>query len=439
VVIHVLPVVAIVGRPNVGKSTLFNRIVGERKSITDDQPGITRDRIYAQASWLNRNFTVIDTGGIEINDAPFLTEIKAQAEIAINEADVIVFVVDGKTSLVPSDKDVMKILYQSNKPVIVAVNKVDTQKYADNLYDFYELGVNKIMNISSIHGIGIGDLLDEIISHLPEKSADDYDEETIRISVIGRPNVGKSSLTNTLLGYERVIVSDIEGTTTDSIDTPFTIDGEKYVVIDTAGMRKRGKIYENIDKYANLRAMQAIDRSDICLMMLDATTGIVATDKNIAGYALDMKKSIIIVVNKWDAIEKTDKTMHEWEEKIRNEFRFLSYIPIVFLSAKTKSRIHTLFPLLKTCYENYSRRVNTSLLNEVISEAMIVTPPKEHNQKRLKVFYATQVKIKCPTFVLFVNDTNAMHFSYERFLENRLRENFNLFGTPISIILRNRE
>ncbi len=434
-----LPVVAIVGRPNVGKSTLFNRIVGERKSITDDQPGITRDRIYAQSSWLNKKFTVIDTGGIEINDAPFLTEIKAQAEIAITEADVIIFAVDGKSGLVPSDRDVMEILYQSNKPIIIAVNKVDTQKYADSIYDFYELGATKIMNISSIHGIGIGDLLDEVISHFPEKTSDDYDEDTIKISIIGRPNVGKSSLTNTLLGYERVIVSEIEGTTTDSVDTPFTIDNEKYVVIDTAGMKKRGKIYENVDKYANLRAMQAIDRSDICLMMLDATTGIVATDKNIAGYAIENKKALIIVVNKWDAIEKTDKTMNEWEDKIRDEFRFLSYIPIVFLSAKTKSRIHTLFPLLKTCYENYSRRVSTSLLNEVISEAMMVTPPKEHNHMRLKVYYSTQVKAKCPTFVLFVNDTNALHFSYQRFLENRLRENFELFGTPISIILRNRE
>ncbi|MDY0317005.1 MAG: ribosome biogenesis GTPase Der [Candidatus Izemoplasmatales bacterium] len=434
-----LPVVAIVGRPNVGKSTLFNRIVGERKSITDDAPGITRDRIYAQGSWLNKKFTVIDTGGIEINDAPFLTEIKAQAEIAIMEADVIIFAVDGKSGLLPSDRDVMNILYQSDKPVIVAVNKVDTQKYQDSIYEFYELGATKVMNISSIHGIGIGDLLDEVISHFPEKETIDYTDDTVKLSIIGRPNVGKSSLTNTLLGYERVIVSDIEGTTTDSIDTPFTIDGEKYVVIDTAGMRKRGKIYENIDKYANLRAMQAIDRSDICLLVLDASTGIVATDKNIAGYAIENKKAVIIVVNKWDAIEKNDKTMHEWEEKIRNEFKFLSYIPIVFLSAKTKSRIHTLFPIIKTVFENYSRRVSTSILNEVISEAMIVTPPKEHNQKIIKVYYATQVKVKCPTFVLFVNDTNALHFSYYRFLENRIRENFDFFGTPISIILRNRD
>jgi GTP-binding protein len=434
-----LPVVAIVGRPNVGKSTLFNRIVGERKSITDDQPGITRDRIYAKASWLNQKFRVIDTGGIELNDALFLTQIKMQAEIAINEADVIIFAVDGKSGLLPSDKDVMEILYQSNKPIIVAVNKVDTTKYADSIYEFYELGATKVMNISSIHGIGIGDLLDEVISHFPKREAVDYPDDTIKLSIIGRPNVGKSSLTNALLGYERVIVSNIEGTTTDSIDTEFTMDGDQYVVIDTAGMRKRGKIYESVDKYANLRAMQAIDRSDICLMILDATTGIIALDKNIAGYAIENKKALIIIVNKWDAIEKTDKTMHEWENKIREEFRFLSYIPIVFLSALTKSRIHTLIPIIKKTYENYSRRVSTSLLNEVISESMLATPPKAHNQKIIKVYYATQVKEKCPTFVLFVNDTEAMHFSYYRFLENRLRENFDFFGTPISIILRNRE
>jgi GTP-binding protein len=295
------------------------------------------------------------------------------------------------------------------------------------------------MNISSIHGIGIGDLLDEVISHFPKREAVDYPDDTIKLSIIGRPNVGKSSLTNALLGYERVIVSNIEGTTTDSIDTEFTMDGDQYVVIDTAGMRKRGKIYESVDKYANLRAMQAIDRSDICLMILDATTGIIALDKNIAGYAIENKKALIIIVNKWDAIEKTDKTMHEWENKIREEFRFLSYIPIVFLSALTKSRIHTLIPIIKKTYENYSRRVSTSLLNEVISESMLATPPKAHNQKIIKVYYATQVKEKCPTFVLFVNDTEAMHFSYYRFLENRLRENFDFFGTPISIILRNRE
>jgi GTP-binding protein len=434
-----VPVVAIVGRPNVGKSTLFNRLVGERKSITDDQPGVTRDRIYGNASWLNKKFKVIDTGGIEINDAPFLTEIKAQAEIAIEEANVIIFICDGQSGLLPSDRDVMEILYQSKKPIIVAVNKVDNQKYTENIYDFYELGATKVMNISSTHGMGVGDLLDEVISHFPTYSESDYDDDTIKLSIIGRPNVGKSSLTNTLLGYERVIVSSIEGTTTDSIDTEFIMDGSNYVVIDTAGMRKRGKIYENVDRYANLRAMQAIDRSDVCLMIIDALTGILALDKNIAGYAIENKKALVIVVNKWDAIEKNDFTMKEWEKNIRNEFRFLSYIPIVYLSAKTKARIHTLFPIIKQAYENYNRRVSTSLLNEVIQEAMIINPPKEHNQKIIKVYYATQVKTKCPTFVLFVNDTNSLHFSYYRYLENRLRESFDLFGTPISIILRNRE
>ncbi len=333
----------------------------------------------------------------------------------------------------------MQILYQSSKPIIVAVNKVDNQKYADNIFDFYELGATQVMNISSTHGIGVGDLLDEVVRHFPEKTQDEYDEDVIRISIIGRANVGKSSLTNAILGYERVIVSDIEGTTTDSIDTEFVLDEQKYAVIDTAGMKKRGKIYESVDRYANLRAMQAIDRSDVCLMILDAEAGIRALDKNIAGYALDNKKALVLVVNKWDLLVKDDHTMSEWEKTIRNEFRFLSYIPIVYLSAKTKARIQTLFPIIKNVYENYDRRISTSLLNEVIQEAMIINPPKDHNQKRIKVFYATQVKTKAPTFVLFVNDTEALHFSYYRYLENRLRENFDFFGTPISLILRNRE
>lgn len=434
-----LPIVAIVGRPNVGKSTLFNRIVEKRVSITDDLPGVTRDRIYSKATWLNQEFRLIDTGGIELSDAPFLTEIKAQAEIAIEEADVIVFVVDGKDGLLPGDRDVMEILYGSNKPIVIAVNKVDNQKYQDAIFDFYEFGATHVVNVSGIHGVGIGDLLDEIVKHFPEKTDDDYQEEDILLSIIGRPNVGKSSLTNAILGYERVIVSDIEGTTTDSIDTEFYLEDQKYVVIDTAGMKKRGKIYENLDKYANLRAMQAIDRSDVSLLVLDAKSGIIQLDKNIAGYAIENNKAMIVVVNKWDAIEKDQYTMNEWEDKIRQGFKFLKYIPIVFLSALTKARIKTLFPIISQVFENYSRRVSTSLLNETIQEAMILNPPKMHKQKLLKVFYATQVKAKCPTFVLFVNDTQIMHFSYQRYLENKLREKFDFFGTPISIILRNRD
>lgn len=434
-----LPAVAIVGRPNVGKSTLFNRILGERKSITDDLSGITRDRIYGKASWLDRQFRLIDTGGIEISDAPFLTEIKAQAEIAIEESDVIILAVDGRSGLLPSDKDVMNILYQSSKPIIVAVNKLESEKHRENLYDFYELGATSVVMISSAHGLGIGNLLDEVIAYLPAETQDIYSEDVRRISIIGRPNVGKSSLTNAILGNERVIVSNQSGTTTDSIDTEFTRDGLDYVVIDTAGMKKRGKIYENVDRYANLRAMQAIERSDVCLVMIDAETGIQAQDKHIAGYALDHHKALILVVNKWDLIEKDDHTMNEWTKTIRTEFRFLKYIPIIFVSAKTKARMKTLFPMIEAVYENYTRRVSTSTLNEVIQEAMILNPPKLHKQKIVRVYYATQVKVKCPTFVLFVNDTNCMHFSYYRYLENRLRERFDFLGTPLNLVLRNRE
>jgi len=434
-----LPVVAIVGRPNVGKSTLFNRIIGERKSITDDQSGITRDRIYAKGSWLGRQFRLIDTGGIEITDAPFLTEIKAQAEIAIDEADVIIFAVDGKEGLLPMDRDVMNMLYQSNKPVIVAANKLESEKHRANLYDFYELGATAVVLTSSAHGIGVGNLLDEVLAHLPAETEDDYLENYRKICVIGRPNVGKSSLINAILGNDRVIVSDISGTTTDSIDTEFTKDDEHYVLIDTAGMKKRGKIYENIDKYANLRAFSAIERSDICLIVIDAETGIQAQDKHIAGFAKENKKALILVVNKWDTIEKDQYTMHEWEKKMRQEFQFLTYIPVVFVSAKTKARVKTLFPEINKVYENYNRRVNTSVLNEVISDAIMLNPPKAHRQRIVKVYYVTQVKTKCPTFVLFVNDTDCMHFSYYRYLENRLRERFDFVGTPLNLVLRNRE
>ena len=434
-----VPVVAIVGRPNVGKSTIFNRIVGERKAITDDRPGATRDRIYGKAMWLNHAFNVIDTGGIELSDAPFLSQIKAQAEIAIQESDVIVFVVDGKTGLLPDDRMVMQMLFQAKKPVIVAVNKTDNYSAREQYYDFYELGASVVLPISGAHGLGIGDLLDKIIEVLPVKALEEYSEEVLRFSIIGRPNVGKSQLTNAILGYERVIVSDTLGTTTDSIDTVFEKDGQKFVVIDTAGLRKRGKIFESVEKYSALRAMQAIERSDVCLIVIDADTGIQEQDKHIAGYAIDNGKAMILVVNKYDLVVKDDSTMSEWIKKIRQEFQFLTYIPVVFLSAKTKSRLNTLFPELEKVFGNYQRRVPTSTLNEVISEAMLLNPPKEHNHKVLKVDYATQVKTKCPTFVLFVNQTDAIHFSYYRYLENRLRERFDFEGTPIKMIMRNRE
>lgn len=434
-----LPTVAIVGRPNVGKSTIFNRLVGERKAITDDQPGVTRDRIYAKTQWQSRPFSLIDTGGIELSDAPFLTEIRAQVEIAVEEADVVVFVVDAKAGLVPDDFEVMKLLYSCGKPVIVAANKADNSASLDNIYDFYQLGVTDVVPVSGAHGIGIGDLLDQIVQFLPEVEEEPYGEDDIRIAIIGRPNVGKSSLMNAVLGYERVIVSDISGTTTDAIDSTFEREGQKFVLIDTAGLKKRGKIFESVDKYSALRSMQAIERSDVCLLVIDAVSGILEQDKHVAGYALDAGKAMIIVVNKWDGIVKDDKTMNDWVDLLREQFQFLTYIPIVFLSALTKARVKTLFPAIQSAYENYTRRVSTSVLNEVISDAMEWNPPKEHNQNKIKVYYATQVAVKCPTFVLFVNDEKAMHFSYQRYLENRLRERFEFTGTPIHLILRKRD
>ncbi len=435
-----LPVVAVVGRPNVGKSTIFNRILGEKLSIVDDVSGVTRDRIYAKATWLGKTFNIIDTGGIQLGgDAPFLSLIKAQAEIAIEEADVIVFVVDVRSQILDDDFQVAKMLFKSKKRVILAVNKVDDSKYKDNIYDFYNLGIEDVIHVSGIHGIGIGDLLDKVIEYLPEKNDQEYDENAIKMCLIGRPNVGKSSLANALIGENRLIVSDISGTTTDSIDTRFIKNDQEYVVIDTAGMKKRGKIYENIDKYAYLRAMKAIERADVCLCLIDAIEGINEQDKHVAGYAIENKKALIIVVNKWDAIEKDDLTMNKFSENIRTEFKFLSYVPIVYLSALTKKRVNTLFPVVNSVFENYSRRVQTSVLNDIILDALLINPPKIINGKKLKVYYATQVSNKCPTFVLFVNDINCLHFSYERYLENRIRDAFELTGTPINIVLRKRD
>jgi GTP-binding protein len=434
-----MPKVAIVGRPNVGKSTIFNRIIGDRIAITDDQPGATRDRIYGHATWLSHTFSLIDTGGIELSDAPFLSQIKAQAELAISESDLVLFVCDVQGGIHPDDQLVMKLLFAAEKPVIVVVNKADNETLQSRFYEFYELGAEHVIAVSASHGIGFGDLLDRIVDLLPEKTEEPYAEDTIRIAIIGRPNVGKSTLTNAILGFERVITSAESGTTTDSIDTLFQRDGKEYVVIDTAGIRKRGKVFEGIEKYSVLRAMQAIERSDVCLLVLDASTGIQEQDKHIAGYALENDKALILVFNKYDQIPKTNETMSEWTRKIRQEFPFLSYVPIAFISALTASRIPTLFPLIDKVYENYSRRVQTAALNEVITEAMLLNPPKMHNQHLLKVYYTTQVTSKCPTFILFVNYAKSIHFSYQRYLENRLRERFDFEGTPIKLILRNRE
>lgn len=434
-----LPTVAIVGRPNVGKSTLFNRIIGERLSITDDQPGITRDRIYAKTEWLTREFNIIDTGGIDFNDAPFINEIKSQTEIAIEEADLIVLLCDIRSGITDDDVYIARMLYKSKKPVVVALNKADDINLTDTRYEFYTLGLGDPIPVSSQHGVGIGDLLDAIIHNMPQVKDIEYEEDRIKLCLIGRPNVGKSSLTNAILGQNRVIVSEIEGTTRDSIDSLFTYKDQDYVVIDTAGMRKKGKVYENAEKYSVLRALSAIDRSDICLILIDAETGIREQDKKIAGYAIDAGKSIMIVVNKWDTVVKDTSTMIRWEKEIRSHFQFITYAPIIFLSATTKQRVKTLFPAIERIYGNFSRRVQTSVLNDVILDAFYVSPPKIHNGGKAKVFYATQVNTKPPAFVLFVNDENILHFSYVRYLKNRLRESFDFEGTPIKIILRKRD
>ena len=430
--------VAIVGRPNVGKSSIFNRLAGEKLAITDDASGITRDRLYSNCEWLDQEFSLIDTGGIELKNVPFMEEIKAQAQLAIDEADVIVLVTDGRVGVTNGDQDVINILHRSKKPVIVAANKIDDVKFMDNIYEFYNLGVEDVFPVSALHGVGIGDLLDKIIELLPEKKIKHYDD-TIEFSIIGQPNVGKSSLTNAILGTERVIVSDIAGTTRDAIDSKFTRDGKDYVVIDTAGIRKQGKIYENAEKYSVLRAIKAVERSNIVLVVLDGTKDIEEQDKRIAGYAAEYNKAVIIVVNKWDAVEKDEKSMKEYTEKIRSHFVFLSYAPIVFVSALKNQRIHTLFEQINIVYENYTRRVSTSVLNDILLDASIMNQAPIFNGDRLKLYYGSQVEVSPPTFVIFVNDPSHMHFSYQRYLENRLREAFELSGTPLKLILRKKD
>jgi GTPase len=432
------PTVAIVGRPNVGKSTIFNRIVGERISIVEDIPGVTRDRIYSSAEWLNQEFSLIDTGGIDLGDEPFLEQIRQQAEIAIDEADVIIFITNGREGVTSADEEVAKILYKTKKPVVLAVNKVDNPEMRADIYDFYALGFGEVYPISGSHGLGLGDLLDEVVKHFPEKEDDNYDENTIKFSLIGRPNVGKSSLVNALLGQDRVIVSNVAGTTRDAVDTPYSKDGQDYVIIDTAGMRKKGKVYESTEKYSVLRALRAIERSDVVLVVLDGEEGIMDQDKKIAGYAHEAGRSVVIVVNKWDAVEKDEKTMNEFIENIRAHFQFLDYAPIVFLSAKTRKRTQTLLPMINKACESHSLRVPTNVLNDVIMDAIAMNPTPTHNGQRLRVYYATQVAIKPPTFVVFVNDPELLHFSYERFLENRIRDAFDFEGSPIKIIGRAR-
>lgn len=431
-------VVAIVGRANVGKSTIFNRIVGKRVSIVEDTPGVTRDRIYGDASWLTREFRIIDTGGIELENASFTEQIKMQAEIAIEEADIILFVVNGREGITKEDTFVARLLQKSRKPVVLAVNKIDNQIYKDNIYDFYSLGIGDPIAVSGSHGIGIGDVLDEIIHQLPAVE-ETQEDDVIRFSIIGRPNVGKSSLTNAILGEERVIVSDIEGTTRDAIDTAFEKDGQKYCVVDTAGMRKKGKVYENIEKYSVLRALSAIEKSNVVLMVIDGHQGIVEQDKHVAGYAHEAGKAVILVVNKWDLIEKDSKTMKKMENQIREQLKYLDYAPIVFVSAKDHKRVHLLLPLIQEVYANSQKRVATSVLNDVLIDAQTMNPTTTFNGGRLKIYYANQVSVCPPTFVLFTNDPQYLHFSYKRYLENRLRDAFGFEGTPIHILCRKRD
>ncbi|GBU11166.1 ribosome-associated GTPase [Erysipelotrichaceae bacterium] len=431
-----LPIIAVVGRPNVGKSTLFNRIAQERISIVDDTKGVTRDRLYTRANWLGTDFILIDTGGLEQAEVPFMDQITLQAEIAMAEADVIIFVTNVVDGITSDDEYIANLLYRTEKPVIVATNFLDDMNRQENLYEFYTLGFEHVIGVSAVHGIGIGDLLEESMRQLGPKTDTAYDDATICFSLIGRPNVGKSSLVNTLLGEERVIVSEIAGTTRDAIDTPFKYHEKDFVVIDTAGIRRKGKVSEKVEKYSVLRALSAVERSNIVLIVIDATAGIQEQDKKIAGIAHEAGKGLIFVVNKWDAIEKDDSTMSDFEDKIRDGFKYADYAPIIYLSAKTKQRVHTLFPVLETVFENQHRRVSTSVLNEILQEAYILNPPSLQGQRRLKIFYGSQVSTEPPTFVLFINDEGLIHFSYKRYLENKIREAFDFGGTPIHIIFR---
>ena len=435
------PIVAIVGRPNVGKSTLFNRIAGERISIVEDTPGVTRDRIYADAEWLDHHFTLIDTGGLEPDsDDMMLKHMYSQAEIAISSADVILFVVDVRTGMTDMDMQVANILRKADKPVVLAVNKVDDlAKYGMQVYEFYSLGLGDPFGVSGGQMIGLGDLLDEVVKHFPADKDDSAEDDAINVAIIGKPNVGKSSLVNRILGENRVIVSDVAGTTRDAIDSEYELNGQKYVFIDTAGMRRKAKIKESIEKYSIIRAVAAVERADVCILMINAVEGITEQDTKVAGIAHEAGKAVIIAVNKWDLIEKDNHTMNKFLKDIDTEFKYLSYAPRIFISAATGQRVTKLFELITMVSENNSRRIATGMLNDVLIEAMAMNQPPAEKGKQLRIYYMTQVSVKPPTFVLFVNDTELLHFSYKRYLENQLRDAFGFVGTPIHFIARNRK
>lgn len=431
-----LDIVAIIGSPNVGKSTLFNRFLGMRKAIINDQPGVTRDRLYETASWLNKKFRLIDTGGIEISKAPFQEQIRIQAEIAIIEAEIILFVVDGQIGLTNDDLQIAQLLRNASKKVLLIVNKIDDITKIADAYEFISLGFGEPFVVSGEHGIGIGDVLDKIVSLLPDKKEEIYSEEKIVFSLIGRPNVGKSSLFNAILGQKRVIVSNIPGTTRDAIDTVFNVGDNTYVAIDTAGLKRKGKIYEALDKYSALRALDAVERSEIVLLVIDAKEGIIEQDKHILNRAIELHKAIILIVNKWDLVDQNVVSMDEFRREIKKEFKFLEYAPIIFVSALTHFQVEQILPLIDVVFNAYQTRIQTSILNEIISDAQLMNPPPLHEGKRLKIYFTNQVDIRPPSFVFFVNHKKHAHFSYVRYLENRLRQSYNFEGTPLKIIFR---
>ncbi len=435
------PVVAVVGRPNVGKSTLFNVLAGERIAIVKDTPGVTRDRIYADVSWLDQNFTLIDTGGIEPDSKDIiLSQMREQAQIAIDTADVILFLTDVRQGLVDADDKVADMLRRSQKPVILVVNKVDDfEKFMPDVYEFYNLGIGEPFPVSAASKLGIGDMLDEMIKYFPKEKMEEEEDTRPKIAIIGKPNVGKSSLVNRLLGENRVIVSDIAGTTRDAVDTVISYHGEEYIFIDTAGLRRKSKVKEDLERYSIIRAVTAVERADVTLLIIDATEGVTEQDAKIAGIAHDRGKGIVIVVNKWDAIEKDDKTMTKHTERIRQILSFMPYAEIMFISAKTGQRTGKIFEMIQIVMENNSMRIATGVLNEIVTEAVAMQQPPSDKGKRLKIFYSTQVAVKPPTFVIFVNDKKLMHFSYVRYLENRIRDAFGFRGTSLKFIIRERK
>jgi GTPase len=434
------PIVAVVGRPNVGKSTLFNKLAGKRISIVEDTPGVTRDRVYAEAEWLRYNFTLIDTGGIEPeNQDIIVAQMRRQAQIAIETADVIVFVVDGKEGITGADGEVAQMLRKSKKPIVLVVNKIDSLKDEDNAFEFYNLGIGDPITISATQGLGLGDLLDRVVSHFENYDAQSEEDEYIRIAMVGKPNVGKSSLINKLLGEERVIVSDIPGTTRDAIDSYLETESGKFILVDTAGLRRKSKVKEEIERYSVIRTLAAIERADVCILMVDAEEDVTEQDEKIIGYAHELNKAIVVIVNKWDLIEKDDKTMEVYKRSLQTKLNFMRYAPYLFISAKTGQRVGKVLEMAQECYANYNKRISTGVLNDVINRAVLMKEPPVIGLKRLKIYYVTQVDTKPPTFVFFINDSNTIHFSYERYLENQLRDSFDFKGTGIKLVFRERK